>query len=105
MVSNITRSHEKCNTRLYNIYNNMRQRCCNENRHDYPRYGGRGIKVCNEWKNNFQAFYDWAVDNGYSDDLTLDRIDNDGNYEPSNCRWATYSEQRINQRRMKTEAS
>lgn len=105
MVSNITRSHDKCNTRLYSIYNNMRQRCYNSNRHDFSRYGGRGITVCDEWLNDFQAFYDWAMANGYSDELTLDRKDNDKGYEPSNCKWATYKEQRINQRRTKTQAS
>lgn len=101
MVSNITRSHEKSNTRLYNIYHNMKQRCNNPKRHDYARYGGAGIGVCTEWMKNPSAFFEWALSNGYSEELTIDRIDVNGNYEPSNCRWATYSEQRINQKRMK----
>ena len=58
----------------------------------YDRYGGRGIKVCDEWENDFQAFYNWAMSNGYRDDLTIDRIDNDGDYEPSNCQWITQAE-------------
>ena len=69
----------------------------------YQNYGNRGITVCEEWQNNFQAFYDWAMSNGYSDELTLDRKDNDKGYSPENCRWATWHEQRINQRRCKKE--
>ena len=85
--------------RLYSIWGCMKTRCYNKNREDYKYYGGRGISVCNEWKHNFAAFREWALSNGYDDSLTLDRIDPDGNYCPSNCRWATAKEQGNNKRR------
>lgn len=89
---NITK-HGKCNTRLYRIYKCMKTRCYNKNRNDYKYYGGRGIVICDEWLNDFMAFYYWSINNGYDDTLTIDRIDVDGNYEPSNCRWATQKQQ------------
>ena len=81
--------------RLYRIYNGMRSRCENKNRKDYPRYGAVGINVCEEWKGEkgFTNFYNWAIENGYQDNLTIDRIDGDLGYNPRNCRWATPSEQ------------
>ena len=72
--------------RIYTIWNNIKRRCNDENSEKYPRYGGRGIKICNEWY-VFDAFYEWALNNGYKDNLSIDRMDNDGNYEPNNCRW------------------
>ena len=88
--------HGGYGTRLYNIWCLMKQRCYNPKATHYERYGGRGITVCDEWLNDFQPFYDWAVNNGYSDDLTIDRINNDGNYQPDNCRWTTMQEQSMN---------
>lgn len=91
-------THGKRHTRLYSIWTNMRNRCNLPTSTEYERYGARGIKVCDEWQHDFEAFYNWALSNGYRDDLTLDRKDNDGNYEPSNCRWATSYEQTRNTR-------
>jgi hypothetical protein len=76
----------------------MKRRTTNPNYKDYSIYGGRGIKVCDEWKTDFAVFRDWAMANGYRDDLSIDRIDNNGNYEPSNCRWVDCKTQVKNRR-------
>ena len=86
-------------TRLHIIWDGMKKRCnCLTDKH-YKWYGARGIKVCEEWSNSFQAFKSWALNYGYMDDLSIDRIDNDGNYEPSKCRWVTHQQQMCNTRR------
>jgi hypothetical protein len=87
--------------RLYGIYHAMLNRCLNPLNAQYKHYGGRGITVCKEWKDDIQSFFDWAFSNGYNDSLSIDRIDSDGNYEPSNCRWATAKEQANNKRNIK----
>ena len=90
--------HKLHGTRIYGIWGSMIQRCKNEHIERYDIYGGRGIEVCKEWKEDFLNFYNWAINNGYKDNLSIDRINVNGNYEPSNCRWATAKEQARNMR-------
>lgn len=89
--------HNMAKTRIYRIWGGMIERCKNPNNKDYKNYGGRGVSVCKEWR-DFVGFEEWAMKNGYSESLTIDRINVNGNYEPSNCRWITNAEQQKNRR-------
>ena len=89
-------THKLSHTRIYNLYMGIKARCYNSNEPAYKNYGGRGIKMCKEWFDDFMSFYNWATDSGYKDNLTIDRIDVNGNYEPSNCRWVDMKIQQNN---------
>lgn len=93
-ISNTT--HGKTNTRLFGIWMGMKNRCYIPSNKEYARYGGRGITICDEWKDDFMAFYTWSMSNGYMDGLSIDRIDNDNGYSPNNCRWITIRAQQNN---------
>ena len=90
--------HGLRNTRLFRIWAGMVSRCTNPNHKKYGLWGGRGILLCKEWREDFVNFYNWSMNNGYKDNLSIDRIDVNGNYEPNNCRWATAKQQARNAR-------
>lgn len=92
--------HRLTGTKLYYAWANMIQRCCNDKREEFRLYGGRGIKVCDEWKNSSKSFIDWAISNGYKQGLSLERINNDKGYFPENCKWIEFSDQGKNTRRV-----
>ena len=101
------KTHGLIETRLYRIWASIKDRTLNPKLKVYQDYGGRGITICDEWKNDFMSFYNWAISNGYEENkgLSIDRIDNDGNYCPENCRWATQTIQNRNQRIKKNNTS
>lgn len=91
-------THGMSDGRLYRIWHAMRNRCNNQNSPAYKYYGDRGIHVCEEWENSFESFMEWSLKNGYKENLTIDRIDNNGEYNPSNCRWVSMAVQNKNKR-------
>jgi hypothetical protein len=97
--------HNETKTRLYHIWIGIKSRCFDADSSSYRNYGGRGISVCNEWANSYTAFKDWALSAGYTDNLSIDRIDVDGDYSPNNCRWVSNSTQQFNKRKSNRNTS
>lgn len=97
-ITKLNTTHHLSKSRIYSIYKDIIKRCTNQSHSTYKNYGGRGIIICEEWKNDFLCFYNWAINNGYKEDLTIDRINVNGNYEPDNCRWITKKQQSNNKR-------
>jgi len=97
-TATMNKTHGLSDTRLYKIYHSMKKRCYNKNSNNYFRYGAIGISICDEWLNSFENFYNWAINNGYNDKLSIDRINNNLGYEPKNCRWVNMKQQQNNKK-------
>ena len=95
---NRSTKHNQRHTKLYEVWKTIKQRCLNPKNVSYHNYGGRGITICDDWKNDYFCFYEWSINNGYKEGLSIDRINNNGNYEPNNCRWTTRIVQNNNTR-------
>lgn len=104
IASSRSATHRMSKSKLYWVWGSMIDRCCNDFVLGYHRYGGRGITVCDEWRNSFESFCEWSTNNGYKHGLSIDRIDNDGGYSPENCRWVTMIEQNRNRSNNKLTA-
>ena len=98
-VQKRSKKHGQSHLRLYHIMHDMKQRCLNPNNKNYKHYGARGITIYKDWLDNFDSFYNWAINNGYKENLTIERINFNGNYEPNNCKWILLNEQSKNTRR------
>ena len=108
--ANVNAKHGKTNTRIYNVWKSMKNRCYNPNSEFYYCYGGKGVTMCNEWKEDFESFYNWSMNNGYKEDApfmecTIDRIDVNGNYCPENCQWTNKFVQAMNHSIQKNNTS
>lgn len=103
--SNINKKHGMTKSRIYSIWGGIKTRCYNKKWRKYCDWGGRGIKMCDDWRDNYMLFYEWAISSGYRDDLSINRIDNNGNYCPQNCNWVDDFEQSINRRIKATNTS
>lgn len=104
-TSEVHKTHGQSGSRIYKVWGSIKSRCSNPKNEEYHNYGGRGIRVCDDWNSNFESFYEWSLDNGYTECLTIDRIDNDKGYSPDNCRWTTTLEQGRNKRLSKKNRS